>query len=192
MNEGILLALDKPHTEIATLGGGCFWCTEAIFKRLIGVLSVKPGFAGGHTINPTWEDVCRGKTGHAESVQVEFNPTQIAFEDILNVFFHTHDPTTPNQQGNDKGTEYRSVIFYHDRDQKFKADNAIKEFERKKLFKSPIVTEITPFTIFYPAEEYHKNFYESGHRPDYCYYIIDPKIGALMQKYGHMVKENFQ
>ncbi len=180
------------NNEVATLANGCFWCTEAIFKRLKGIISVESGFSGGHTENPTWEQVSTGTTGHAESVQIEYDPSQISFEKILEVFWHTHNPTTLNQQGNDRGTEYRSAIFYHNEKQKEIAETLKAELEKEHVFKEPIVTEITPFTNFYPAGAYHKNFYESGKRPDYCYYVINPKIQKLLKEYGNDVKEEYK
>lgn len=155
-------------------------------------MSVMPGFSGGHTTNPTWQQVCMGNTGHAESIQIEFDPSQIPFEKILDVFWHTHNPTTLNQQGNDMGTEYRSAIFYHDEKQKEIAEAKKEEIEKEHVYNDPIVTEITPFTSFYPADEYHRNFYESGNRPDYCAYVIDPKIQKLLKEYGSDVKEEYK
>nr|MDQ3718448.1 peptide-methionine (S)-S-oxide reductase MsrA [Thermoproteota archaeon] len=139
--------------EVATLANGCFWCTEAIFKRLKGVKSVVPGYSGGVTKNPTYEQVCAGRTGHAESIQIEFDPKVIPFERILDIFWHTHDPTTLNRQGNDVGTQYRSAIFYHDQTQKEIAEKSKKELEKEAVYQNPIVTEITPFSNFYEAEE---------------------------------------
>src|SRR5262249_33266591 len=161
---------DKTESEIetATLAGGCFWCTEAIFKRLKGVMSVLPGYSGGNVENPTYEQVCTGKTGHAEAIQIEFDPDKIPYEKILDVFWHTHNPTTLNRQGNDVGPQYRSAIFYHDEKQKETAEKSKEELEKSGIFKDPIVTEIAPYKTFYEAEENQKNFYESGKRPDYC------------------------
>lgn len=178
--------------ETATIANGCFWCTEAIFKRLKGVVSVTPGFSGGHTKNPTWEQVCTGITGHAESIQIEFDPTILPYEKLLDIFFHTHNPTTLNQQGYDKGTEYRSVIFYHNEEQKRIAEKVKETLEKSHVFKDPIVTEIIPYTGFYPADNYHKNFYESGNRPDYCALVIDPKLQKLLKEYGNDVKEEYK
>lgn len=178
--------------EIATLAGGCFWCTEALFKRVKGIISVIPGYAGGHVENPTWQQVSTGTTGHAESIQIEFDPTQIPFDKILDIFWHTHNPTTLNRQNYDVGTEYRSAIFYHDEKQKEIALKSKQELEEANTYKAPIVTDITPFINFYPAESYHRNFYESGNRPDYCTYVIDPKIHALLEKYGNDVKEEYK
>lgn len=179
-------------TEIATLANGCFWCTEAVFKRLKGVISVMPGFSGGHTLKPTWRDVCTGTTGHAESIQITFDPSIISFEKILDVFWHTHNPTTLNQQGNDIGTQYRSAIFYHDEKQKEIAEKSKEAFEKSGTYKDPIVTEITKYTGFYAADAYHRNFYESGNRPDYCRFVIDPKLHKLLQEFGKDIKEEYR
>ena len=143
--------------ETATLGGGCFWCTEAVFDELNGVVKVESGYSGGDVANPTYEQVCTGRTGHAETVQVVFNPGVISYEDILRIFFTTHDPTTLNRQGNDLGTQYRSVIFYHDEAQKRTAERIIKEITEKKIWDDPIVTQVSPFQSFYRAEEYHQD-----------------------------------
>lgn len=178
--------------EIATLAGGCFWCTEAIFKRLKGVISVKPGYSGGEVENPSYEDVCTGKTGHAESIQIEFNPDIIPFGKILDVFWHTHDPTTINQQGNDMGPQYRSVIFYHSEEQQEEAESSRQQLEKEKVFENPIVTEIVPFTNFYEAENYHKDYFDRNKQYPYCNYIITPKIQKLLEKYGKDVKEEYR
>lgn len=184
--------MENKKLETATLANGCFWCTEAVFKRLKGVISVMPGFTGGNTENPTWREVCTGTTGHAESLQIEFDPAIISYEKLLTIFWHTHNPTTLNQQGNDVGTEYRSAIFYHDEKQKEIAEKSKEELEKSKVYKNPIVTEITKFTNFYPADAYHRNFYESGNRPDYCYFVIDPKLQKLMKEFGNDVKEEYK
>ncbi len=182
----------KKQEEIATLANGCFWCTETIFKRLKGVASVQPGYSGGKRPNPTWEQVCTGVTGHAEAIEIKFDPTQISFEKLLEVFWHTHNPTTLNQQGYDKGTQYRSAIFYHDETQKTIAEKSKEAFGKSGVYKDPIVTEITAFTNFYPAEAYHKDFYESGNRPDYCTFVIDPKLQKLLKEFGNDVKEEYK
>lgn len=180
------------NLEIATLAGGCFWCTEAIFKRLKGVKSVLPGYAGGHTENPTYIEVSSGNTGHAEAIQIEFDPEQIPFEKILDVFWHTHNPTTLNQQGSDIGTQYRSAIFYHDEKQKQIAEKSKLELEKEGIYKDKIVTEIIPFTNFYEAEDYHKNYFENHKDAPYCDVVISPKIRKLMEKYGNDVKEEYK
>lgn len=184
--------MENKKLEIATLANGCFWCTEAVFKRLKGVVSVMPGFSGGHTENPTWREVCMGTTGHAESLQIEFDPTIISYDKLLTIFWHTHNPTTLNQQGNDIGTEYRSAIFYHNEQQKAIAEKSKEETEKSGIYKDPIVTEITQFTGFYPADAYHRNFYESGNRPDYCHFVIDPKLQKLMKEFNNDVKDEYK
>src|SRR6185437_8681268 len=153
--------------QIATLANGCFWCSEAIFKRLKGVKSVLPGYSGGIVENPSYEQVCTGKTGHTESIQIEFDPTVIPYEKILDVFWHTHDPTTLNRQGNDVGTQYRSAIFHHNQKQKKLAEQAIEKLEKSGKYKDPIVTKIEKITKFYPAEEYHKDYYDSHRSAPY-------------------------
>jgi len=179
-------------TETATLANGCFWCSEAVFKRLKGVTSVLPGYAGGIVKNPSYDQVCTGKTGHAESTQIEFDPKVISFEKILDIFWHTHNPTTLNRQGNDVGTQYRSAIFYHDEKQKELAEKSKKELEKEGVYKDSIVTEITPFKNFYVAEDYHKNYYESHKDAPYCNFVIDPKVHKLLQEYGNDVKEEYK
>jgi len=177
--------------EVATLAGGCFWCTEALFKRLRGVESVLPGYSGGTVENPSYEDVCEGTTGHAEAVQVTFDPEQIPFEKILDIFWHTHNPTTLNQQGHDVGTQYRSAIFYYDAHQKEVAEASKAAFEKEGLYKEKVVTEIKPFTQFYEAENYHKNYFDKHQESSYCGVIISPKIHTLLQKYGKDVKAEY-
>ncbi len=178
--------------EFATLAGGCFWCTEAIFKRLKGVTSVLPGYAGGHVANPSYDAVCTGKTGHAEAIQIEFDSNIIPFEKILDIFWHTHNPTTLNQQGSDIGTQYRSSIFYHNEQQKEIAEKSKQDLERERVYKNKIVTEIIPFTNFYIAEDYHKNYFDRNQDAPYCNFVIDPKIHKLLEKYGKDVKEEYK
>jgi len=178
-------------TEITTLANGCFGCTEAIFKRLKGVKSVLPGYAGGTVKNPSYDQVCTGTTGHTESTQIEFDPKVISFEKLLDIFWHTHNPTTLNRQGNDVGTQYRSAIFYHDEKQKEIAERTKKELEKEGVYKDSIVTEITPFKNFYFAEDYHKNYYEQHQDAPYCSFVIDPKIHKLLQQYGNEIKEEY-
>jgi len=178
--------------EVATLANGCFWCSEAIFKRLKGVKSVVPGYSGGTVNNPSYDLVCTGKTGHAESVQIEFDPNLIPFEKILDIFWHTHDPTTLNRQGNDVGTQYRSAIFYHSQNQKEVAEKSKRELEKEGAYKDSIVTEITPFRNFYVAEDYHKNYYDNNQDAPYCNFVIDPKVRKLVLKYGNDVKNEFR
>lgn len=177
--------------EIATLAGGCFWCTEGIFKRLRGVDKVTSGYSGGTKDNPTYWDVVSKKTGHAESIQIEFDPKIISFGKILDVFWNTHNPTTPDQQGYDRGSEYRSVIFYYDQKQKEVAEKSKKEFERTSNYKDPIVTEIIPFKKFYPAEDYHQNYYDNNRYQPYCMLVVDPKIQKLLKEYKKELKEEY-
>jgi peptide-methionine (S)-S-oxide reductase len=183
---------DKSEIEIATLANGCFWCSEAIFKRLKGVKSVLPGYSGGVVENPSYDQVCAEKTGHAESIEIQFDPKIIPFERILDIFWHTHDPTTLNRQGNDIGTQYRSAIFYHDEKQKEIAEKSRKELERRGVYKNPIVTEITPFKNFYVAEDYHKNYYDKHQDAPYCNFVIDPKIRKLLQQHENDVREEYK
>ena len=171
------------NLETATLGGGCFWCLEAIYKELKGVLSVESGYAGGHVQNPTYKQVCTGNTGHAEVVQIQYNPTIITFKDLLNVFFTIHDPTTLNRQGADIGTQYRSVIFYHNETQRKIAESSIKELEQKNLWENPIVTEISPFQMFFRAEDYHQDYYLNNANQPYCQVVIAPKISKFRKKF---------
>jgi peptide-methionine (S)-S-oxide reductase len=178
--------------EKATFAGGCFWCTEAIFKRLKGVESVLPGYSGGEVENPSYEEVCEGTTGHAEAIQVEFDPNKIPFEKLLEIFFYTHDPTTKNQQGNDIGPQYRSVVFYHDEKQKTIAQGYIRKLTKEKAYQRPIVTEVQPYKNFYVAEDYHKNYYDRNREAPYCDYTIAPKIHKLLEKYGKEVKDEYQ
>ena len=178
--------------EVATLANGCFWCSEAIFKRLKGVKSVVPGYSGGMVENPSYDLVCTGKTGHAESIQIEFDPKVIPYERILDIFWHTHDPTTLNRQGNDVGTQYRSAVFYHSQKQKEVAEKSKTELEKEGSYKGSIVTEITPFNDFYVAEDYHKNYYDDNQAAPYCNFVIDPKVRKLVLKYGNDVKEEFR
>lgn len=167
-------------TELATIGGGCFWCTEAIFQMLPGVKSVTSGYAGGTTPNPTYEAICSGTTGHAEVIQVAFDPTQVSFEKILETFWEAHDPTTLNRQGNDVGTQYRSIILYHDAKQKEAAEKSIAAAQ--KDFAAPIVTEIVPLEKFYVGEGYHQNYYRSNPNQGYCRAVIRPKVEKFEKK----------
>lgn len=178
----------KPKIEIAVFGGGCFWCTEAIFGSLRGVVSVMPGYAGGTTKDPTYHEVCTGETGHAEVTRVEFDPSIIPFKDLLEVFFHTHDPTSLNQQGADVGTEYRSTILYTTDAQKQIAESLIKELDASGEFRSKIVTEIKPLEKFYEAEEDQKQFYAKNSYMPYCQVVISPKLDHLREKYADQLK----
>lgn len=166
----------------ATFGGGCFWCTEAIFNRILGVLSVTSGYAGGKIENPTYEQVSSGSSGHAESIQIEFDDEKITYKKLLEIFFATHDPTTLNKQGADTGTQYRSVIFYHDEEQKQMAQEVIAELNTTK-FHNKIVTQLEPYTNFYNAEAYHQKFYEQNGTHAYCQIVIDPKVKKLLQEF---------
>ena len=165
--------------EITTLGGGCFWCVEAVFQRVDGVLSVKPGYAGGHIDNPTYKQICTGTTGHAEVAQIEFDSDIIKFDQILNVFWQAHDPTTLNRQGNDVGTQYRSVIFYHNEQQKKKAEISKKNADKSGYWPDPIVTEITQLNNYSDAEDYHHNYYNDNPNQPYCIFVIKPKLDKL-------------
>lgn len=171
--------------EIATLAGGCFWCLEAVYKRVKGVVSVVSGYTGGEVANPSYYDVCSGTTGHAEAVQITFDPTIISFEKLLNVFWEIHDPTTLNRQGNDVGTEYRSAIFYHDEEQQKIAKQSIEKLAASHRHNNnPIVTELVPISEFYAAEKEHQDYYDSNRKNAYCRIIIDPKVQKLFQKFG--------
>ncbi len=183
---------DNYLTETATFASGCFWCTEAVFKRLKGVESVLPGYAGGTVKNPSYDQVCTGNTGHTESIQIKFDPKAIPFEKLLDIFWHTHDPTTPNRQGNDVGTQYRSAIFFHNEKQKEIAEKSKKGLEEKGVYKNPIVTEISPFENFYVAEDYHRDYYDNNQDAPYCNYVIDPKIQKLLQHYGDDVRTAYK
>lgn len=179
--------------EKATLAGGCFWCTEAIFKRLKGVLKVTSGYSGGKMEKPNYEAVSRGDTGHAEAIQIEFNPKIIPYEHLLDIFWAMHDPTTLNRQGADVGTQYRSVIFYHSSDQKEIAEKSKAEAGKRGLFKDKIVTQILPFEKYYKAEQYHQNYYDTYKNSNsYCSLVIDPKIQKLLVKFNSEVKEEFK
>ena len=168
------------QTEIADLGGGCFWCMEAVFERLPGVVSVTSGFAGGHTENPTYEQVCTETTGHAEVTQIVFDPAKISYDQLLDVFWQAHDPTTLNRQGADVGTSYRSIILYRNETQKLEAEKS--KMEARKNFKNPIVTEIVPLKTFYPAEDYHQQYYDNNSNAPYCQIVIAPKLEKLEAK----------
>lgn len=174
--------------EKAIFGGGCFWCTEAVFKMLKGVISVTPGYAGGKTANPTYREVSNGDTDHAEVIKIKYEPEKIKFRDLLTVFFATHDPTTLNRQGNDVGTQYRSVIFYTNENQKTEAEQIIKEIEESSEKGGKIVTEIKPLDKFYEAEDYHKDYYARNSVMPYCQVIINPKLEKVKQKYAELLK----
>jgi peptide-methionine (S)-S-oxide reductase len=174
--------------DTATIATGCFWCTEAIFKRLKGVVSVMPGYAASQVPNPTYRQVCSGRTGAAEAIQLTYDPSVISFETLLEIFWHLHDPTTLNRQGNDVGTQYRSGIYYHNDEQKEVALASKAALEKSGAYKHPIVTEIVPFTNFYPAEEYHQDYYDNNREQGYCMFVIDPKVQKLLREYRDVVK----
>lgn len=174
--------------EVATLGGGCFWCLEPIFKDLKGVVSVESGYAGGQAPDPTYEQVCSGLTGHAEVVQVTFDPRQISFRDVLNVFFAIHDPTTLNRQGADVGTQYRSVILYHSPAQKDTAEEVIRSLDQEGTWGKPIVTQVAPFETFYRAEDYHQDYFINNQRQPYCNVVIAPKVAKFRKQYAAKLK----
>jgi peptide-methionine (S)-S-oxide reductase len=178
------------RNAVAVLGGGCFWCTEAVFKMLKGVTSVLSGYTGGTTVNPTYEQVNSGNTGHAECVRVEFNPEEITYRDILTVYFASHDPTTVNRQGNDVGTQYRSVIFYTTLEQKLIVERFIAELNASNEIGEKIVTELEPLDVFYVAENYHKDYYKNNKNAPYCQLIINPKLEKVQQKFVELLKNN--
>lgn len=177
--------------ETATFGTGCFWCTEAIYKELEGVVSVMPGYAGGNTLNPTYKEVCNGGTGHAECTQILYDPSKISYDELLEVFFKVHDPTSLNRQGNDVGTQYRSVIFYHNDEQKRLAEKYKTELDRSGAYDKPIVTQIAPLEKFYPAENYHHDYYEyNKDKNPYCAVVIRPKLEKFRKVFGEKLKAN--
>lgn len=180
--------MSSSATETATLGGGCFWCIEAVLEGLRGVASVESGYSGGHVPRPTYEQVCTGTTGHAEVVQVRFDPKEISYEDLLRIFFAMHDPTTKDRQGADVGPQYRSIILYHSPEQKAAAEAVIRELESEKLFAAPIVTEVVPFEAFYAAEISHQDYYARNPQAGYCRIVISPKIAKLHKLYKDKLK----
>jgi len=175
--------------EVATLAGGCFWCIEGVFREVNGVKSVISGYTGGTTVNPTYEQVCTGTTGHAEAVQVTFNPSRLSYREILEIFFSVHDPTTLNRQGADVGTQYRSAIFYHNEQQKRVAEELIRELGRAKLWNRPIVTQIVPLDTFYPAEDYHQEYFSQHPEQAYCRIVISPKINKFRKQWKRYLKQ---
>lgn len=174
----------------ATLGGGCFWCLETVYAELRGVVKVESGYAGGHLPNPTYRQVCEGTTGHAEVVQITFDPAELKFRDLLNVFFTIHDPTTLNQQGGDVGTQYRSVIFYHDEAQRRQAESIIRELDEKKLWENPIVTAVEPLATFYRAEDYHQEYYSNNPNQPYCQAVVAPKLAKFRKLHFEKLKKS--
>lgn len=181
--------MENKNTETATLGAGCFWCVEAVFDDLKGVESVESGYSGGHTENPTYQQVCSETTGHAEVVNVNFNPAEISFKEILQVFFTVHDPTTLNRQGNDVGSSYRSAIFYHDETQRQVAEETIKEVTAAGVYDRPIVTEVTAFDKFYVAENYHQEYFANNPNQPYCAAVVAPKVAKFRQKFVSRLKK---
>jgi peptide-methionine (S)-S-oxide reductase len=180
---------EAKKTQLATFGGGCFWCTEAVFQELKGVIGVKPGYAGGHTKNPTYREVCSGTTGHAEVIQIEYDPNLVPFEKLLEVFFQTHDPTTLNRQGNDIGTQYRSVIFYHNDQQRKISEQIIQRLAEAKVFRSPIVTQLEKLDVFYEAEDYHHDYFSANPDQPYCEALILPKLKKFRKVFAEDLKE---
>jgi len=178
--------------EIATFGAGCFWCIEAVFQKLKGVRTVVPGYAGGEVENPTYQQICTGATGHAEVAQIAFDPDVISFEELLSVFWRTHDPTTLNRQGADVGTQYRSVVFYHGEEQRAIAEKSKQKTDAAGLWPDPIVTEIAPLTNYYEAEDTHHNYYLLNPEQSYCLMVIDPKIRKLTKDFGDKLKDEFR
>ncbi len=175
--------------ELATLAGGCFWCLEAVFDDLRGVDSVESGYMGGKTANPSYEEVCSGETGHAEVAQLSFDPKQVSFKEILEVFFVIHDPTTLNRQGNDVGTQYRSAIFYHTAGQKAAAEQVIANMSAAKIYKDPIVTEVVPASKFYPAEDYHQEYFRRNAAQPYCAFVVTPKVAKFRKHFLEKLKK---
>lgn len=173
----------------ATFGAGCFWCTEAVFQRVKGVSNVVSGYTGGLINNPTYEDICSGMSGHAEAITMDFDPKEVSYTQLLEIFFKTHDPTTYNRQGNDIGTQYRSVIFYHSEEQKEQAETVLKKLDDAGIWPRPIVTQVDPAAIFYPAEQYHQDYYNTHTNQPYCQYIIVPKLQHLESLFADLVKE---
>ncbi len=179
---------DNKNIELATFGNGCFWCTEAVFQQLKGVEKVNSGYSGGHVENPTYEQVCGKQTGHAEVLRIEFDPSIINYDEFLEVFWATHDPTTLNRQGNDIGPQYRSVIFYHNNEQKEKAEKYKHELEKSGAFDKPIVTAIEPLNNFYPAENYHCDYYKNHGSQPYCHFVIKPKMDKIKKVFADKLK----
>ncbi len=177
------------QNQVATLGNGCFWCTEAIFQRLQGLIKVESGYSGGDMANPDYNTVCTGVTGHAECLQLTFDPSKITFRELLEVFWETHDPTTLNRQGNDIGSQYRSVVFYHDEAQKETAEAFITELDKSGFFKKPIVTTLEPFIKFYPAEPYHQQYFNENITAPYCQFVVKPKLDKFKKRFEQKLKE---
>jgi peptide-methionine (S)-S-oxide reductase len=178
-----------PNLQTATFGSGCFWCSEAVFSELEGVTAVEPGYSGGKVANPSYEQVCTDSTGHAEVAQVTFDPKQISYRELLEVFFSTHDPTTLNRQGADQGTQYRSVIFYNDESQRVAANDIVKELTQERVFRSPIVTEVVPLKAFYRAEDHHREYYKRNPSQPYCQVVIAPKLAKFRAHFQAKLKK---
>lgn len=176
------------NLETATLAGGCFWCLEAVYDELKGVESVESGYAGGQTVNPSYQQVCSGTTGHAEVVQIKYDPAVITFRDLLDIFFTIHDPTTLNRQGGDVGTQYRSAVFYHDDAQREAAENLIKELDQMRLWDAPIVTQVVPLENYYPAEAYHQEYFANNPGQGYCQMVVAPKVSKFRKKFLEKLK----
>lgn len=189
INDKKIMDNQNKNLETATFGSGCFWCTEAIFERVNGVVSVVSGYSGGTVANPSYEQVCTGKTGHAECTQITFDPAVISYDELLEIFWKMHDPTTLNRQGNDVGTQYCSVIFYHNDDQKQKAEFYKNKLTEEKIWDKPIVTEITKFEKFYPAEDYHQEYYDNNPNQGYCAYVITPKVEKFEKIFKDKLKK---
>lgn len=181
--------VETTNVQTATFGAGCFWCTEAVFLNVKGVTKVVSGYTGGKVKNPTYREICTGITGHAEVTQITFNPAVVSFEELLEVFWNTHDPTTLNRQGADEGTQYRSAVFYADENQKALAQAYKKQLEASHVYKNPIVTEITALATFYPAEDYHQNYYELNPSQGYCQYVIRPKVDKFKKQFADKLKK---
>ncbi len=179
--------MEETKNEVAVFGGGCFWCTEAVFKMMCGVRSVLPGYAGGSTINPTYQEVSQGNTGHAEVVQIVYDPSQVKYKDLLTVFFGSHDPTTKNQQGADVGTQYRSVIFYTNQDQKAEAEQFIADMNASNSAGAPVVTEVEPLEKFYEAENYHHDYFANHPNAGYCQIVINPKLEKVQKQFADLL-----
>jgi peptide-methionine (S)-S-oxide reductase len=175
--------------ETLVLGGGCFWCTEAVFQRIKGVAKVVSGYSGGKYPNPTYREICEGTSGHAEVIEISFDESQISVEELLLIFFHTHDPTTLNRQGNDVGSQYRSVIFYANQAQKEAAEQLMIQLEKEQIFDAPILTELSPLTDFYPAEDYHQNYYNQNSYQPYCSMVIAPKLSKLVKAFSDKIAQ---
>jgi peptide-methionine (S)-S-oxide reductase len=182
----------SPATAHATFAGGCFWCTEAVFQPIEGVLEVVSGYTGGHVPNPTYEEVCQETTGHAEAVRITYDPQRISYDELLEIFFASHDPTTRNRQGNDIGSQYRSAIYAHDDEQADTARTTIARLTEEGLFDAPIVTEVEPAGVFYPAEAYHQDFYANNQSYGYCRVVINPKLAKVRQRFAHRLRSASQ